>query len=150
MVRIPLLVVSTALAASLAGCAGGINAGPVDATSASPTSDVPAMRAMAGHWQGSLWESHAPPIYKQGSAAMDLTIAPDGTWAGTIGPDRASGTARWHGKRLLLTGTLRRASGPDEPVYLDLTGNDTQRWSETPWLFGDRLSPASASLKRVL
>jgi len=147
MVRIPLLMVSTALAASLAGCAGGINASPADSPSASPTSGMP---TMAGHWQGSLWETHAPPIYKQGSAAMDLTIASDGTWAGTIGPDQASGTARWHGKRLLLTGTLRRASGPEEPVYLDLTGNDTQRWSETPAFFGDRLSPASASLKKVL
>ena len=150
MVRIPLLMVSAALAASLAGCAGGINASPVDATSASPTSDVPAMRAMAGRWQGSLWESHTPPIYKQGSAAMDLTIAPDGTWTGTIGPDQAFGTARWHGKRLLLTGTLRRAGGHEELVYLDLTGNDTQRWSETRAFFGDRESPASASLKKIL
>jgi hypothetical protein len=75
--------------------------------------------ALAGHWQGSLWESHAPPIYKQGSAAIDLTIAPEGTGIGMIGPDRAS-------------------------------GNDTRRWSETHAFFGDRESPASASLRKVL
>ena len=146
MVRIPLLMVSTALAASLAGCAGSMNDGQMDATSAS----VPSEPVLAGHWQGSLWESHTPPIYKQGSAAMDLTIAPDGTWTGTIGPDQGSGIARWHGKRLLLTGTLRRAGGHEELVYLDLTGNDTQRWSETRAFFGDRESPASASLKKIL
>ena len=91
------------------------------------------------------------PIYKQGSAAIDLTIAPDGTWTGTIGPDQASGVARWHGKRLLLTGTLQRAGGRyEEPVYLDLVGDDTRRWSETHAFFGERESPASASLRKVL
>ena len=108
MVRVPLLMLSTALAASLAGCAGTVAGNRNDAPAASVPGEAP---AIAGHWQGSLWESHAPPIYKQGSAAIDLTIAPDGTWTGTIGPDQASGTARWHGKRLLLTGTLQRAGG---------------------------------------
>ena len=147
MVRIPLLMVSTALAASLAGCAGSMNDGRMDAPSASVPSEIP---VPSGHWQGSLWESHAPPIYKQGSAAMDLTIAPDGTWTGTIGPDPGTGVARWHGKRLLLTGTIRRAGGHEEPVYLDLTGDDTIRWGETHAFFGDRETPASATLKRVL
>jgi hypothetical protein len=148
MVRIPLLMVSTALAASLAGCAGAVNPGPLDSPSASPRSSEEA--AIAGHWQGSLWESHAPPIYKQGSAAMDLTIAPDGTWTGTIGPDPGTGVVRWHGNRLLLTGTIRRAGGHEEPVYLDLTGNHTTRWGETHAFFGDRETPASATLRKVL
>jgi hypothetical protein len=149
MIRIPLLVVSTALAAaSLAGCAGTMIDGREDAPAASIPSEAP---ALAGHWQGSLWESHAPPIYKQGSAAIDLTIGPDGTWTGTVGPDQASGTARWHGKRLLLTGTLQRAGGRyTEPVYLDLTGDDTRRWAETRAFFGERESPASASLRKIL
>ena len=147
MVRIPLLVTSAALATSLAGCAGYVPGPETEALSASPTSEVP---SVAGHWQGSLWESHAPPIYKQGSAAIDLTIAPDGTWKGTIGPDPGSGVARRHGQRLLLTGTIRRAGGHEEPVYLDLVGDDSGRWSETHAFFGDRETPASASLHKVL
>lgn len=149
MVRMPLLMVSTALAsASLAGCAGHPVAGRSDAPAASVPSEAP---ALAGHWRGSLWESHAPPIYKQGSAATDLTIAPDGTWTGTIGPDQAFGTARWHGKRLLLTGMLKRDGGRyEEPVYLDLVGDGTRRWAETHAFFGERESPASASLRKVL
>src|SRR5262245_47055558 len=147
MVRIPFLIVSTALAASLAGCAGAVNTSSLDAPSASVTSEVP---AVAGHWQGSLWEAHDPPIFKQGSAAMDVTIAPDGKWVGTIGPDQGSGVARWHGKRLLLTGTIRRAGGHEEPVYLDLAGDDSRRWGETHAFFGDRETPASASLHKVL
>ena len=146
MVRIPFIVVSTALGASLAGCAGAVNTRPLDASSASPTSEVP---AVAGHWQGSLWETHDPPIFKQGSAAMDLTIAPDGTWTGKIGPDPGSGIAQWHGKRLLLAGTIRRTGGREEPVRLDLNGGDMQRWGETYAFFGDRESPASVSLHKV-
>jgi hypothetical protein len=140
-------MISTALAASLAGCAGSAMGGRTDAPAASVPSEP---SALAGDWQGSLWESHAPPIYKQGSAAIDLTIAPDGTWIGTIGADRASGHARWHGKRLLLTGTLRRGNGQEEPMYLDLVGDDTRRWTETHAFFGDRETPASASLRKVL
>jgi hypothetical protein len=139
-------MISTALAASLAGCAGSTMGSGTDAPAASVPSEAP---ALAGHWQGSLLESHTPPIYKQGSAAIDLTVAPDGTWIGTIGPDRASGNARWHGKRLLLTGTIRRAGGHEEPVYLDLVGDDTRRWAETHAFFGDRETPASASLRKV-
>src|SRR5262245_62165428 len=130
MVRIPLLMVSTALAASLAGCAGAVS--PLDSPSASPTSEVP---AIAGHWPRRLCGRPAPPICRQGSPAMDLTIGPDGTWTGTIGPDPGSGVVRWHGKRLLLSGTIRRAGGHEEPVYLDLTGNDTTRWGETHAFF---------------
>ena len=149
MVRMPLLMVSTALAAaSLAGCAGHPVAGSSDAPAASVPSEGP---ALAGHWRGSLWENHAPPIYKQGSAAIDLTIAPDGTWTGTIGPDQAFGTARGHGKRLMLTGMLKRDGGRyEEPVYLDLVGDGTRRWAETHAFFGERESPASASLRKVL
>ena len=146
MVRIPLLMVSTALVASLAGCAGSMHDGRMDAPSASPTSTDP---ALVGHWQGSLWESHTPPIFKQGSAPMDLTIAPDGTWTGKIGPDPASGITRWRGQRLLLSGTIRRADGDEEPVYLDLAGNDAQRWGETHAFFGDRETPVSAALHKI-
>jgi hypothetical protein len=130
MVKIPLLVTSAALAASLTGCAGYVPGAGTDALSASPTSEAP---SVAGHWQGSLWESHAPPIY-----------------TGTIGPDQGSGVARRHSQRLLLTGTIRRAGGHEEPVYLDLVGDDSRRWSETHAFFGDRESPASASLRKVL
>jgi hypothetical protein len=93
---------------------------------------------------------HAMPIVKQGSGGMDLTIAPDGTWAGTIGPNQASGVARRPGTRLLLTGTLRRAGGHEDPVYMDLVGDDTRRWGETHAFFGDRETIAGASLRRVL
>ena len=146
MVRIPFLVVSTALAASLAGCAGAVNTRPFDAPSASPTSEVP---AIAGRWQGSLWETNSPPTVKQGSAAIDLTIGPDGTWTGKIGPDPGSGIAQWHGKRLLLTGTIRRTGGHEEPVRLDLRGSDTRRWGETYAFFGDRETPVSAALHKI-
>jgi hypothetical protein len=147
MVRIPFLMLSTALAASLAGCAGAVNTSSLDAPSASPTSEVP---AIAGHWQGSLWESHDPPMFKQGSAPVDLTIAADGTWTGKIGADPGSGVARRHGKRLLLTGTIRRPGGHEEPVYMDLTGNDARRWGETHAFFGDRETPTSVSIHKVL
>jgi hypothetical protein len=147
MVRVPLLVVSTALAASLAGCAGAVNTSPLDAPSASPPSEVP---AVAGHWKGTVRESHNEPMIKQGLAPLDLTIAPDGTWTGTLGANKASGMARWHGKRLLITGTQWTANGHEEPVYLDLTGNDTSRWGQTHAFFGDRESEASAALQKVL
>jgi hypothetical protein len=146
MVRIPLLMMSAALAASLAGCAGHVAGARADATSASPRSEVP---PVTGRWHGSLWESHTSPILKQGSSTMDVTVAPDGTWTGTIGPDQARGVARRHGNRVLLSGTIRRAGGREEPVYFDLVGDDTRRWTETHAFFGDRESPASASLRRV-
>ena len=141
-----LLVVSAALAASLTGCAGYVPGAETEALSASPTSEVP---SVAGHWQGSLWESHAQPIYKQGSASIDLTIAPDGTWMGTIGPDQGSGVARRHGQRLFADRD-DPAGRHVEPVHLDLVGDDTRRWNETHAFFGDRESPASASLRKVL
>jgi hypothetical protein len=50
----------------------------------------------------------------------------------------------------LLTGTIRRAGRHVEPEYLDLVGDDTRRWNETHAFFGDRESPASASLRKVL
>jgi hypothetical protein len=54
MVRIPLLVTSSALAASLAGCAGYVPGAGTEAVSASPTSEVPSV-ADSRRWS----ETHA-------------------------------------------------------------------------------------------
>ena len=135
MVRIPLLVSSAVLAASLTGCAGHV----------AVTSEAP----LAGHWRGSVWESNNPPIVKQGAADIDIAIAPDATWRGTIGPNQASGIVRQHGGRVLLIGSVRDASGHAERVYFDLAGSGAHRWTETPFTFSGRESPATVSLHKV-
>ena len=145
MVRIPFLVSSAVLAASLTGCAGHLAATHAEAVSASPSSEVP----LTGHWRGSVWESNNPPIVKQGAANIDIAIAPDGTWQGTIGTGQASGIVRQHGSRVVLIGSVRDASGHAERVYFDLAGNNARRWSETPFTFSGRESPATVSLHKV-
>jgi len=147
-------VLSIALmTASLTGCASDHAANGAAASIPSgrpPLSGTPVandLQTLAGHWQGTL--SEGSTWYKPGLALLDLTIAPDGTWTGTIGADQASGAARRRGRRLLLTGTVRRENGHEEPVYLDLTGDDTRRWGQTLASFAGRSAPASVSLRKV-
>jgi hypothetical protein len=80
---------------------------------------------------------------------LDVTLNADGTWTGTIGGAKASGTAQLKGRALVLTGTARSGTGHEDPVYLSLTGDGTRRWGETLARFGDRAERASVSLRKV-
>jgi hypothetical protein len=143
MVRISIIVL--ALATVLAGC-GGRTSAPIDET-ASPSAAIPDRLApLSGHWQGRIDETAG--WFHQGSLPVDLTIIPDGTWTGTIGKARASGTAEVRGRHLILRGTARSAQDEDA-VYLRLTGDDARRWGETVADFGGRPERASVSLKRT-
>src|SRR5262245_15362732 len=82
-----------------------------DAVSAAAVTER--VQSLTGHWQGVIGETGG--WYTQGSAPLDLTITPAGTWSGTIGKAKASGTARFKGLDLVLSGTAHPATGRDEP-----------------------------------
>jgi hypothetical protein len=143
MVRVAILVL--ALATLAAGCGGLPRAGADSA--ASPSAAIPdRLEPLSGHWRGTIDETAG--WFYQGSTPVDLTIARDGTWTGTIGKARAAGTAEVRGRHLILRGTTRSAQDED-PVYLRLTGDDARRWGETVADFGGRLERASVSLKKT-
>jgi hypothetical protein len=131
------------LASMAAGCAASTGL-PSDYPSAAVGER---MQPLAGHWQGLISETGG--WYHQGSAPLDLTIAPDGTWSGTVGKARASGTARLKGRDLELMGTAHQATNPDAPVYLRLTGDDTRRWGETRRDFTGGDTHATVSLRKT-
>jgi hypothetical protein len=143
MVRVSIVVL--ALATLLAGC-GGLPGARADGA-ASPSAAIPdRLEPLRGHWRGTIDETAG--WFYQGSTPVDLTLAPDGTWTGTIGKARAVGTAEVRGRHLILRGTARSAQDEDA-VYLRLTGDDTRRWGETVADFGGRLERASVSLKKT-
>ena len=84
-----------------------------------------------------------------GSSPVDLTIAPDGTWRGTIARAPASGEARLRGRRLILDGTVAPPNALARPVHFDLTGDSTRRWGETVATFKGREDRASVARSRV-
>jgi hypothetical protein len=131
------------LAVLAAGCATSTRFGDDD-VSAAVTERV---QSLAGHWQGVIGETAG--FYTQGSTPLDLKITPDGTWSGTIGKARASGTARFKGRDLVLSGTAHPATGGDEPVYLRLTGDETRRWGETRRDFSGGDTHANVSLRKT-
>ena len=146
MKRVTSGFVAAIMAISLSGCAG-IRAG-TDGSDA-PAASIPTERigALAGHWQGLLSETGG--WYFQASKPADIVLNADGTWTGKIGKDRASGTARMSGRRLVLSGTSWSSDGHAEPFYLSLAGDDTELRAQTLTLFSDREARASVSLRRV-
>jgi hypothetical protein len=102
-------VLAIMLAGLAAGCATTRRAGD-DSASAAVSERL---QPLGGHWQGVIAETAG--WYHQGSAPLDLTIAPDRTWSGTVGKTQASGTARLKGRDLVLSGTAHPATGPSSP-----------------------------------
>jgi hypothetical protein len=142
MVRVSITVLL--FATLLAGCTGLPGS---RADGASPSAAIPDRReSLSGRWRGTIDETAG--WFHQGLTPVDLTIAPDGNWTGTIGKARAAGTAEGRGRHLILRGTARSAQDEDV-VDLRLTGDDARRWGETVADFGGRLERASVSLKKT-
>jgi hypothetical protein len=146
MVGIRRVLVGVIIAVGLVGCATHARRANLedDRTPAAAVGDE--VGAMAGRWQGAVTETGA--FYYQGTLPVDLTIAPDWTWTGTIGTAPAAGTATMRGSRLVLEGAADTVLGED-PVHFDLTGDDTRRWGQTLARFGGREARASVSLERT-
>ena len=132
-------MVTAVLAVVLAGCAHA-SAGSAG-VQPEPSASI-AESSLAGHWQGTAWETGAHLI--QGAAPIDVRLADDGTWRGTIGKAQASGTVRTRGDRVVLDGVAVTPDGT-QPVYFDLKGDDQRRWGETVTSFGR----ASVTLTRT-
>jgi hypothetical protein len=142
MVRVSITVLL--FATLLAGCTGLPGS---RADGASPSAAVPdRLASLSGRWRGTIDETAG--WFHQGSTPVDLTIAPDGTWTGTLGKARAAGRAEVRGRHLILRGTARSAQDEDV-VYLRVTGDDARRWGETVADFGGRVERASVSLKKT-
>jgi hypothetical protein len=144
MARITLVVV--VFAGLLAGC-GSLSALRGGDSTHLSASIGDKLEPLAGHWQGLF--SATGGWYYQGTVPLDPTIKPDGTWTGTIGGAKASGTAKLKGRNLVLEGTARSATGHEHPVYLSLTGDEARRWGATMARFGEREEHASVSLRKV-
>jgi hypothetical protein len=148
MARIALVMLAlVTVALVVAGCAGVQRL--IAGDDVTPAASVGAgMETLAGHWQGSIWETGAH-LY-QGSTELDVRIADDGRWSGTVGKARAEGTARLTERgRLVLSGTAHEAGGHAAPVYLSLTGDESRRWGGTAAVFAGREANAQVSLQRV-
>jgi hypothetical protein len=135
MARHAVLLILLALVA--AGCATHARSAASDAPSASV-----APSTLAGHWQGDVNETGSVLVIR--TWPLDLTIAEDGSWRGTIGKATASGTVRTRGDRVVLDGVAVTPDGT-QPVYFDLKGDDRRRWGETVTTFGR----ASVALTRT-
>jgi hypothetical protein len=144
MARIAIAVL--ALAGALASCSlPGVSP---RAISSFPSASIDTrLEALSGHWRGTIAETAG--WYLQGSAPVDLTIAPDGKWAGTIGKAKATGVVALRGRDVVLTGSARTPTGHEDAVYLRLAGDDTLRWGETLGLFEGRQERASVSLTKT-
>jgi hypothetical protein len=138
-------IVAVAVAMAVAGCA---QASPRRAElETQPSASIPALPSVAGHWRGVAWETGAHLI--QGNAPIDIRLAPDGTWRGTIGKGSASGTARMHNGRLVLTGVTRMPDGRHDFVSYSLSGHSTRRWGESVAIFSGRPTHADVSLEKT-
>src|SRR2546426_8304563 len=83
------LIIAVALAAAVSGCATAWSGDDSIQPSAAVTE---ALQPVAGHWQGTLWETAG--FFTQGQAALDIRLGEDGRWSGTIGRASATGIAR--------------------------------------------------------
>ena len=138
------ILVGLLLTFTAAGCAGRSagTAGDDIAPSASIASE-----SLAGHWRGELHETGGSLV--TGSKPIDLTIAEDGTWRGTIGKAPASGTARLQKGRLVLEGAAAAPNSAPQAAYYRLEGDDQRRWGETTTTFTGWEARASVSLERA-
>jgi len=137
-------ILAAALAIALAGCA---HASAGSAAVEPAPSAIAGLPSLAGHWQGAAWETGANLV--QGAASIDLGLADDGTWSGTIGRASASGTARMQKGRLLLTGTALAPDGRHAVVYCSLGGDSSRRWGVTVMSFSRRPTHAQVSLRKM-
>jgi hypothetical protein len=141
MVRIS--IAALVLAWLLSGCGGLGGARLGDA----PAGAVPdRLERLSGHWQGRIDETAG--WFHQGSLPIDVTIAPGGTWTGTIGKAQAAGTVELKGRHLILEGSARSERAVT-PVYLRLTGDAGRRWGETVAVFDGREERASVALTKT-
>jgi hypothetical protein len=138
------VIIALALAAALGGCA---TAWTEDDSTQPSAAITEALRPLAGHWQGTLWETAT--IYYQGQAALDIDLGDDGGWHGTIGRATATGTARMRHGWLVLSGTATSPDGKQEAVYYELKGDANRRWGEVTATFAGRIEHASVSLRRT-
>jgi hypothetical protein len=149
MARLAVLAIALAASLGLSACASGGGDGRRADTGASPPSASirPGIEALAGRWEGALWETGSS-LY-QGTSRMQVRLDEDGTWQGHIGGAPAAGTARLEGNRLIVTGTTGAPGGPHLPVYVSLTGDEDRRWGQMSALFAGRRAPAIVSLQRL-
>jgi hypothetical protein len=142
MARLSVVGLSLAASLALAACSAARLGDD------SPSASIPAeVGDLAGHWRGTLWETGADRY--QGSSAIDVRVADDGTWTGKIGTAPASGTARRRGSHLVVTGTMQPPDAAAEPVYVELKGDGQRYWGAMAALFRGRRAPAAVSLERV-
>jgi hypothetical protein len=137
-------IVCVALALAVGGCAGMSRSAR---TADSPSASVADVSSIAGHWQGSIYETGGSLV--SGSTPVDLTIAPDGTWRGTLGKSVAEGRARLRGSRVVLQGTAAAPDGPARPVYLDLRNNGQDLWGQTVATFSGHQDRGAVALGRT-
>ncbi|HXH81467.1 MAG TPA: hypothetical protein VNN07_00910 [Candidatus Tectomicrobia bacterium] len=73
---------------------------------------------VAGRWTGTITETGAG--FVQGQLPLDIRIAEDGTWSGTIGAAQASGVVRGAGDDIVLEGTTQPTptAGSERPRLL--------------------------------
>ena len=142
MVRNAIIAVALGLAA--AGCA---HAAAGSRVAAEPSASIADTSGLAGHWQGTVYETAGSLV--TGSSPLDVTIAPDGTWRGSIGKAPASGQVRMRGSRVVLAGTASPSDGAAHPVYLDLRSSGARMWGETVATFSGRDDRASVALTRT-
>ena len=132
-----------ALVLAAGGCAGMSRSATVD----QPSASIPDTSVLAGRWTGSIYETAGSLV--SGSTPLDVTIAPDGTWRGTIGKAAAAGRVQSHGRRVVLEGTAGAPDGPARPVYLDLKSRGDDLWGQTVATFSGRDDRAAVALERV-
>ena len=106
---------------------------------------LPALQPVAGHWQGTLWETAG--FFTQGQAALDIRLGEDGRWSGTIGRASATGIARMQHGWLVLSGTATAPNGQRQVIFYELKGDANRRWGEVVTSF--LTQHASVSLRRM-
>ena len=142
MAKNAIVLVARVLAAG--GCAGmSRSAAAVD----QPSASIPDTSGLTGHWTGSIYETAGSLV--SGSTPLDVTIAPDGTWRGTLGKAAAAGRVRSHGRHVVLEGTAAAPDGPARAVYLDLKSRGHDLWGQTVATFSGRDDRAAVALERV-
>jgi len=138
-------IIIAALALAAAGCSHA----PAGTGAVEPSASVrEAAPGLAGHWQGTVWETGAHLV--QGRTPLDLTIKDDGTWTGKIGKGEGSGTARLDRRgNLVLSGVAKTADSVPTAVTYTLRGDGTRRWGEIVGDFSGRPEHGSVSLRKV-